>query len=62
VGEVVLEEAARACARHGLRAYDAVQLGAAIAARRADDTIAGFACFERELSEAALAEGFGLAP
>jgi hypothetical protein len=58
----VLDEAARACARHGLRAYDAVQLGAAVAARRADPDITTFACYDHELAGAALQEGFAVLP
>ena len=58
----VLDEAARACARHGLRAYDAVQLAAAIVARQADQEITTLACFDRELADAALQEGFELLP
>jgi len=62
VSDTVLEEAARACARHGLRAYDAMQLGAAIVAREADPTIVSFACFDRELGDAARQEAFAIVP
>ncbi len=58
----VLDGAARACARHGLRAYDAVQLAGAIAARQADKNITTLACFDRELAHAALREGFEILP
>lgn len=54
----VLVFAARSCARHGLRAYDAVQLGAALAARDADPGLEAFACFDHELAAAARIEGF----
>lgn len=54
----VLADAARACARHGLRACDAVQLAAALAARDADPTLEGFVCFDDELASAARLEGF----
>jgi predicted nucleic acid-binding protein len=58
VGEAVLESAALACARHGLRAYDAVQLAAALLARDADASLTSFACFDRELAGAAAQERF----
>ena len=58
----VLETAALACARHGLRAYDALQLAAALTAREADDTLTSFVCFDRELADAASQEGFATRP
>lgn len=58
----VLDEAARLCASRGLRAYDAVQLSSALAARRADESCSAFAAFDRALRTAAAAEGFGLVP
>jgi predicted nucleic acid-binding protein len=58
----VLEAGSRACARHGLRAYDALQLAAALAAREADPGIDRFACFDRELAAAARLEGFSIVP
>ena len=58
----LLDEAARLCAVHGLRAYDAVQLSAALAARQADDTCTTMAAFDRLLRAAAAAEGFSLVP
>lgn len=58
----VLEAAAVACARHGLRAYDALQLAAALTARAADDTLNSFVCFDRELADAAAQEGFATQP
>ncbi len=60
VGVVVIEDAAALVARHGLRAYDGVQLACAIAARRADPSIATVACFDDQLCDAAAREGFGL--
>lgn len=54
----VLDDAALLAARRGLRAYDAVQLACARAARRADPGIDTFACFDVALSAAAAAEGF----
>lgn len=54
----VLELAARALAVHGLRAYDAVQLASALAARTADPDLRELACFDVRLADAARAEGF----
>ncbi len=54
----ILDEAARAVARHPLRAFDAVQLASALVARAADDSLSGFACFDDRLSDVARAEGF----
>jgi len=59
---VILDEAARQVAAHGLRAYDAIQLASGVAARRADPDCLGFACFDEELRAAAAAEGFQLVP
>lgn len=56
----VLDDAARLVAGHGLRAYDAVQLASALAARRADDQVDGFACYDIDLRAAAAREGFEL--
>jgi uncharacterized protein len=58
----ILDEAAGLCASHGLRAYDAVQLSSALAARRADAGCTAFAAFDRSLRAAAAAEGFELVP
>ncbi|HYZ54071.1 MAG TPA: type II toxin-antitoxin system VapC family toxin [Streptosporangiaceae bacterium] len=58
----ILDKAARLCASHGLRAYDAVQLSSALAARRADESCTAFAAFDRSLRTAAAAEGFALVP
>lgn len=58
VGAELLRYAAGLVARHGLRAYDGVQLACAVAARRADPGIDTVACFDRELTEAAVREGF----
>jgi len=58
----VLDDAARLCAVHGLRAYDAVQLATAIAAWSADPASGTFAVFDRALRRAASAEGFMLVP
>ena len=58
----VLDEAARLCASHGLRAYDAVQLSSALAVRRVDGSCTEFAAFDRSLRTAAATEGFELVP
>jgi predicted nucleic acid-binding protein len=54
----VLEQAAGLVPRHGLRAYDAVQLASAIAARMADPQVDEFLCFDDVLSAAAGREGW----
>jgi predicted nucleic acid-binding protein len=58
----LLERAAKLSAVHGLRAFDAVQLASACAAREADAGCAAFACFDQALRRAAAAEGFTLIP
>lgn len=58
----VLDGAARLCATHGLRAYDAVQLSSALSARLADPACADFAAYDHALRRAAAAEGLGLLP
>lgn len=58
----VLEHAARLTGSHGLRAYDAVQLASAIAARRVDPSCASVAVFDSGLRRAAATEGFTLLP
>jgi uncharacterized protein len=58
----IFDQAARLCASHGLRAYDAVQLSSALAARHADEGCTAFAAFDRSLRTAAAAEGFDLVP
>ncbi|MPZ66446.1 MAG: VapC toxin family PIN domain ribonuclease [Pseudonocardiaceae bacterium] len=62
VTSTMLDDAARLTGVHGLRAYDAIQLAAALAARSADDRCTGFAAFDIALREAAGAEGFALLP
>ena len=61
-GGSLLDEAAKLCASHGLRAHDAVQLSTALAVRRADEACEAFAAFDRSLRTAAAAEGFNLVP
>jgi len=58
----LLDEAARLCASHGLRAYDAVQLSSALAVRRVDGSCRTFAAFDRSLRTAAATEGYQLLP
>jgi hypothetical protein len=58
----LLDESARLCASHGVRAYDAVQLSSALAVRRVDESCTAFAAFDRSLRTAAAAEGFALVP
>ncbi len=60
VTDDVLELAARSAARHSLRAFDAVQLASAVAARAASSDVTEFACFDASLANAARAEGFTL--
>lgn len=62
VSDGILYLAAAALSRHPLRAYDALHLASAMAARDVDDGVEGFACFDHDLREAALAEGFELLP
>lgn len=58
LGPAVLVDAARLSGTHGLRAYDAIQLACARAARAADAGVDVFLCFDDELSDAAVREGF----
>jgi predicted nucleic acid-binding protein len=60
VSGAILDEAALSTARQPLRAYDAVQLASALAARGADPGLVTFACFDETLADAARAEGFTL--
>jgi hypothetical protein len=57
-----LAEAVTLVERHGLRAYDAVQLACALAARRADPGIGVFGCADRDLARAGAREGFDPLP
>jgi predicted nucleic acid-binding protein len=59
---VVLEAAARIVRKHGLRAYDAVQLASAVLAAEANPELRSFAVFDKQLRSAAFAEGFTLIP
>lgn len=61
-GSAILEDAATRTAAHRLRAYDAVQLASALAARAADPKCGVLACFDDDLRDAAAANGFTLIP
>jgi uncharacterized protein len=58
----LLESAAHVTATHALRAYDAVQLASALAARAADPGCTDFACYDDGLRAAAARSGFSLIP
>lgn len=58
----ILDQAATLCATHGLRAYDAVQLAAAMVTRNADPQCSAMVAFDSSLRAAASAEGLDLVP
>lgn len=58
----VLRSACEAVRRHGLRAYDAVQLATALVARASVPELTTFVTFDRGLRAAAAAEGFAVEP
>jgi uncharacterized protein len=58
----LLEAAARLPALHGLRAYDCVQLAAALTAATADPSRTRFLCFDTRLRAAAAAHGLTPVP
>lgn len=60
VSEVLLAEAAESARTHSLRAYDAVHLAGAISFATGEEL--EFACWDRELREAARLQGFTLIP
>lgn len=62
VDDGILSGAARLCSVHGLRAYDAVQLASAMAARAAVPDCTSLTAFDAELRTAAAMEGFELVP
>jgi predicted nucleic acid-binding protein len=62
VGPALLDSAAALVGSAGLRAYDSVQLAAAIAARDVVREIDAFACFDIDLRRAAATHGFTLVP
>jgi ribosomal-protein-serine acetyltransferase len=57
-----IERAAELAGTHGLRAYDAIQLASALAAREADERCDTIASFDQLLTRAAIAEGFDAMP
>lgn len=59
---VVYEAAVRIARVHGLRAYDSIQLASGLLARQADPELRDFAAWDKQLREAASAEGFTLIP
>ena len=56
--DAVLATAAVLVMRHGLRAYDGVQLASAVEARAADPEVDTLLCFDAVLNDAAAREGF----
>lgn len=62
VSPSVLDDAARLCGVHGLRAYDAVQLASALAARAVAPECRQLAAYDAALRVAAHVEGFSLIP
>jgi hypothetical protein len=62
ISTILLDRAADLVATHALRAYDAIQLASACAARDADPACRVFACTDAALRAAAVLEGFKLVP
>ena len=62
ISDQVLDAAARLTGTAGLRAYGAVQLASAEAARAVEPGCDTFACFDASLREAAARSGFALYP
>jgi predicted nucleic acid-binding protein len=60
VNDALLAEAAKAARAHSLRAYDAVHLSGALSFAIGEEL--DFACWDRELREAAQKRGFALIP
>jgi predicted nucleic acid-binding protein len=58
----VLADAARLTASLGLRAFDAIQLASALAARNVDQSCSTFLCFDESLRRAAASSGFSVVP
>ena len=61
VNNELLARAAKSAGDHALRAYDAVHLATALSFAAGGETLE-FACWDKELREAAQARGFGLLP
>lgn len=62
VTDAILDGAALQVARHGLSAYDAVQLATAVAVRTVDPSVSALAAFDVALRAAAVREAFTLLP
>lgn len=62
VTSAIITHASELVASNGLRAYDALQLASALAARDADPECTTFAAFDTELRVAAAKNGFTLLP
>lgn len=60
VSDALLKQAVKSARAHALRAYDAVHLAGALAFAEGEDLV--FACWDRELHEAAGRHGFALVP
>jgi predicted nucleic acid-binding protein len=60
VNDALLVKAAESARTHSLRAYDAVHLGGALSFASGEEL--DFACWDRELREAAQKHGFALIP
>lgn len=60
VNDALLAQAAESARTHSLRAYDAVHLGGALSWATGEEL--DFACWDRELREAAQKHGFALIP
>lgn len=60
VNDALLAQAAESAVAHGLRAYDAVHLAGALSFSEGEDL--EFACWDKELRQAAGEHGFTLIP
>jgi predicted nucleic acid-binding protein len=60
MSEALLAQAAESALAHALRAYDAVHLAGALSFAAGEDL--DFACWDKELREAALAHGIAVVP
>jgi predicted nucleic acid-binding protein len=60
VNDALLGEAAESARTHSLRAYDAVHLAGALSFAAGEEL--DFACWDKELREAARQQGFALIP
>ncbi len=62
VADAVIATSVVCLRRHRLRGADAVQLASALRARDADPAVDTMAAFDRQVREAARAEGFSVLP